>query len=286
MPDTFTAACIQNCAGADMDTNIGNVESLVREAAGGGAELACLPEFFSCLDLQDGRFDVGDLREEDHPALPRFQGLAEELGIWIQMGSLAIRQAGGKIRNRAYTIDTNGRIVAFYDKIHLFDVDLVGDESYRESENVEPGDSAVVAVTPWGTLGLTVCYDLRFPHLYRALAQAGAHFLTVPAAFTNTTGQAHWHILVRARAIESGAFVLAPCQCGSHGEAESYGHSLIIDPWGKILAEGGKEPGVIMADIDTTRVMEARRMIPALAHDREFHLPTTRATEIALVAGE
>jgi len=286
MSDAFKAACIQNCASANMGANLDDAESLVRKAADEGAELACLPEFFSCLDFRNGAFDVGDIEDEDHPALPRFQGLAEELGIWIQMGSLAIRTPGGRIRNRAYAIDRDGRIAAYYDKIHLFDVDLAGGENYRESETVEPGSSAVVAATPWGILGLSVCYDLRFAHLYRTLAHAGAHFLTVPAAFTKTTGQAHWHVLLRARAIETGAYVIAACQCGRHGEAESYGHSLIIDPWGRILAEGGEEPGIVIAEVDPGQVQEARRMIPALTHDQEFSLAKTDVSDITLAAGE
>tara|TARA_B100000676_G_scaffold309751_1_gene374251 strand:- start:769 stop:1473 length:705 start_codon:yes stop_codon:yes gene_type:complete len=221
-----------------------------------------------------------------NPALPEIQSLSEELGIWVQMGSLAIRAPGEKIRNRAYVINKDGCVVAFHDKIHLFDVDLAGGESYRESESVEPGASAVVAATPWGALGLSVCHDLQFAYLYRALAHVGVHFLTVPAAFTKTTGQAHWHVLLRARAIETGAYVIAACQCSSHGEAESYGHSLIIDPWGEILSEGGEEPGVIIADIDPYRVAAARRMIPALTHDREFSISKMRTAGVALAAGE
>ncbi len=268
-----------------MAANLAEAESLARRAADRGASLICLPEFFSCLDFRDGAFDVGARAEDEHPALPLFRGLARELGVWIQMGSLAVRSPDGKIRNRAYAIDDTGGIAAVYDKIHLFDVDLAGGESYRESETVEPGGSAVAVGTPWGVLGLSVCYDLRFAHLYRALAHAGARFLTVPAAFTRTTGQAHWHVLLRARAIETGCYVLAACQCGAHGEAESYGHSLIVDPWGRILAEGGEEPGVVVADVDPAGVAEARRMIPALTHDRTFSAPDRGALRIGLVAG-
>lgn len=285
MRESFKAACVQNCAGPDMAANLAEAESLVRHAAGQGASLICLPEFFSCLDFRDGTFDVGDRAEEEHPGLPLFRGIADELGVWIQMGSLAIRSPTGKIHNRAYMIDDRGGIAAFYDKIHLFDVDLAGGQSYRESRSVEPGASAVVTETPWGRLGLSVCYDLRFAQLYRALAHAGAEFVVVPAAFTKTTGQAHWHVLLRARAIETGSYVLAACQCGTHGEAESYGHSLIIDPWGCILAEGGEEPGVIVSDIDPAKVAEVRRMIPALTHDREFSVPDSDVPGIKLAAG-
>ena len=268
-----------------MEANLADTEALVRYAASQGASLICLPEFFSCLELRDGTFEIGDRIEDEHPGLPVVQRLAEELRVWVQMGSLAIRSPAGKIHNRAYTIGSNGEIVAFYDKIHLFDVDLTNGERYRESETVEPGALAVTAETPWGTLGLSVCYDLRFARLYRALAHAGAQFLTVPAAFTKVTGQDHWHVLLRARAIETAAYVFAACQCGTHGEAESYGHSLIIDPWGRILAEAGEEPGVIVADIDPTKVAEARHMIPALTHDRDFSTPDSTVSEIKLAEG-
>jgi len=178
-----------------------------------------------------------------------------------------------------------GAIAARYDKLHLFDVDLADGESYRESALIEPGAQAVLATTPWATLGLSICYDLRFPQLYRSLAQAGAEVLTVPAAFTKTSGQAHWHVLLRARAIETGCFVLAPCQCGDHGGGhETYGHSLIIDPWGRVLADGGEEVGYITAKIDLAEVAKARAMIPALGHDRDFARPETGETEQAVRA--
>jgi predicted amidohydrolase len=184
---------------------------------------------------------------------------------------LAIRRDDGRVANRSLLVDATGHVAARYDKIHLFDVDLGPSESYRESDVIAPGDRLVVAPTPWGRLGLSVCYDLRFPHLYRALAKAGADFLAIPAAFTRTTGAAHWHVLVRARAIETGCYVLAPAQCGTHAEGRlTFGHSLIVDPWGTVLADAGGETGVITAEIDAAQVAEARRRVPALSHDRAF----------------
>ena len=225
---------------------------------------------------------VGPHAEPAHPALAHFRALAEELGAWLLLGSLAITAGPGKIFNRSYLVTAQGAIAAHYDKLHLFDVDLADGESYRESALIEPGGAAVLAATPWATLGLTVCYDLRFAQLYRSLAQAGAEVLTVPAAFTKTSGQAHWHVLLRARAIETGCFVLAPCQCGDHGGGrETYGHSLIVDPWGRVLAEGGEETGFITAKIDLAEVEKARAMIPALNHDRAFEGPEADETEKA-----
>jgi predicted amidohydrolase len=274
MTTTFTAACIQNRAGPDMAASMAEATELVRAARNQGAELICLPEFFSCLKVTDREMETGPLPEAAHPALPHYRALAEDLGAWILLGSLAIAASAGKAINRSYLIGADGGIAARYDKLHLFDVDLADGESYRESATIQPGDRAVLAATPWGLLGLSVCYDLRFAYLYRALAQAGAAFLAIPAAFAKTTGQAHWHILNRARAIETGCYVLAPCQCGTHGgERETYGHSLIVDPWGRVLADGGGEVGFITAEIDPAEVAKARRMIPALTHDRDFADP-------------
>ncbi len=273
MSETFKAACVQNRAGTDMEANLAEAAELTRAACAAGAGLVCLPEFFSFLEVDANGLNVGPIAEDEHPALPLFAGLAGELEAWVLLGSLAIRTASGRINNRSYLIDAAGRVVARYDKVHLFDVDLAAGERYRESATVDAGDRAVLATTPWGTMGLTVCYDLRFPGLYRTLAQAGAGYLTVPAAFTKTTGQAHWHILLRARAIETGSFVFAPCQTGRHGKAETYGHSLIVDPWGEVLADGGEETGYITADIDPARIAKARHMIPSLQHDRPYTGP-------------
>ncbi len=280
MTATFTAACIQNEGLADMDASVAAATELVRAARAEGAELICLPEYFACYKAEASEVIVGAHAEPAHPALSHFRALAEELGAWLLLGSLAIAAGPGKIFNRSYLVTPAGAISARYDKLHLFNVDLADGESYRESALIEPGTRAVLAATPWATLGLTVCYDLRFPQLYRALAQAGAEVLTVPAAFTKTSGQAHWHVLLRARAIETGCFVLAPCQCGDHGGGrETYGHSLIVDPWGRVLADGGEEVGYITAKIDLAEVAKARAMIPSLDHDRNFEGPDAGETQ-------
>ena len=269
MTGTVTVACVQNCAGPEIGPSLEEATALVRAARAQGAELICLPEYFSCLKTSDDQFVIGALSEAEHPALPHFRDLARELGAWLLLGSLAIKAGPGKVTNRSYLVDAAGEIAARYDKLHLFDVDLADGERYRESAAVAPGSQAVVAPTPWATLGLSICYDLRFPYLYRALAQAGAQILTVPAAFARTTGQAHWHVLLRARAIETGCYVLAPCQCGTHGGGRpTYGHSLIVDPWGRVLADGGDETGIITATLDLAEVAKAQTMIPALQHDR------------------
>lgn len=273
MSDSFKVALIQNRAGADMAANLADASELAREAHDRGADLICLTEMFSCLDLRDGKLDAGPHPVEDHPAVGHFQALAAELGTWMQPGSVAARLPSGKLCNRAVMIDASGNVVASYDKVHMFDVDISETERYRESDTFESGDRAVLAPTPWGLVGMTVCYDLRFAYLYRTLAQAGASFLTVPAAFTRTTGEAHWHVLLRARAIETGCFVLAACQWGRHGEFETYGHSLVVDPWGSVLADGGTSRGVVMAELDPSQVSEARRRIPALRHDRPVAPP-------------
>lgn len=279
MTEPFTVACIQNCASASLAESVAEATELVRAAHAKGARFLCLPEFFACLEKRAGTLTVGEASEEEHRAPPWFRDLARQLDSWILLGSIAVRTATGKVRNRSLLIDARGRIAARYDKLHLFDVDLAGGESYRESEVFEPGARAVVTATPWGSIGLSVCYDLRFPYLYRALAQAGARFLTVPAAFTRTTGEAHWHVLLRSRAIETGSYVFAPSQYGSHGEADTYGHSLIVDPWGRVLADAGEGPGFALAEVEPRKVEEARRMIPALRHDRRFEGPERAARE-------
>lgn len=286
MSQRFKVACIQNNAGPDVLPNVQEVDRLVRSARGAGAEFILTSENFTCIEFGAERSLAKALPEAEHPAVPHFTKLAKELGCWLLMGSLTIKLSPTKVNNRSYLIDAAGRIVARYNKLHLFDVALREGESYRESATVEPGDRAVIAKTPWGTLGMTVCYDVRFPQLYRALAQAGAQFLTIPAAFTKTTGKAHWHTLVRARAIETGAYVFAPAQCGQHaGGRKTYGHALIVDPWGEILADGGETPGYIVAEVDGAKVAEARRMIPSLEHDRPFASPAARGTRLAQ-AGE
>jgi deaminated glutathione amidase len=273
----FRIACVQHCAGLDVATNLATLARLIEQAVARGADLVCLPEYCAAYGMKDGRLDVGARAEDQHEALQALRGQARRHRCWLLIGSIGVLAEDGRILNRSYLVDSDGVIRARYDKIHLFDVDLTRGESYRESGTIRPGESATVVATPFGRLGLTVCYDLRFPHLYRALAKAGADVLFVPAAFTRTTGQAHWHVLLRARAIETGAFVLAPSQCGEapDGKLARYGHSLIVDPWGEVLADGGEAEGVIAAELDRARVAEARRMIPALRHDRVFEVQTT-----------
>ena len=287
MSQIFTAACIQNCASADADASAARAEEMMREAAAKGADLLCAPEFFSCLDTQLSGLETDPHVESAHPMLPRFQAVAAETETWVLLGSLAVRGEDGDDRlfNRSFLIDASGQIIARYNKVHLFDIDLDKEEVYRESSQFQPGRSSTLAPTPWGLMGMTICYDVRFPHLYRDLAQAGAGILTVPAAFTKRTGEAHWHTLLRSRAIENACFVIAPCQSGVHGVGATYGHSLIIDPWGRILAEGdGEEEDIVMAEIDMAQVAKARRRIPSLKHDRDYAAPVT-PVELA-AAGE
>ena len=270
----FKAACVQLRSSDDVRENIQDASNLIRDAARQGAQFIATPEN-TTLMAPDGGAKLASSYDEAHdPALPAFTALAEELGIHLLIGSLAIKVSDSKTANRSFLIDPKGRITARYSKIHLFDVDLPSGEKYRESNTVAGGDTAVLADTPWGKLGLSICYDMRFPQLYRALAQKGAFMLTAPSAFTETTGKAHWHILLRARAIENGAFVLAPAQGGTHANGrKTYGHSLIVGPWGEILAEAGTEPGIILADIDPDAVTDARSRVPNLQHDRPFQGP-------------
>lgn len=269
----FTAACVQLRSGRDEEDNIASASALIREAAGAGADYVQTPETTNLME-RDRRALFSKLQPEDESkAVATFRALAAELGIWLHIGSLALRIDDATAVNRALLITPEGGIAARYDKIHMFDVDLDGGESYRESKHYRPGREAVLADLPWGRLGLSICYDLRFSHLYRTLAKAGANILAIPAAFTKQTGEAHWHVLQRARAIEAGAFVVSAAQGGLHQDGrETFGHSLIIDPWGRILAESGDEPGVILAEIDVSASAEARRKIPALTNDRPFEV--------------
>ena len=269
-----TVACVQANSGREIGPNIDAVLPLIGKARERGADLVLLPENVAMIEPIQAKQQEKALPEAEHPALAAFAEAASNLGVWLLIGSLAIRRDDERVANRSLLVDAAGRVVARYDKIHLFDVDLGPAESYRESAVIAPGDRIVVAETPWGGLGLSVCYDLRFPHLYRALAKAGADFLAIPAAFTRTTGAAHWHVLARARAIETGCYVLAPAQCGTHAEGRlTFGHSLIVDPWGVVVADAGEEVGIITAEIDAARVTEARRRVPALEHDRPFAAP-------------
>jgi deaminated glutathione amidase len=270
----FTAACIQLTAGPDLAPNIAEACERIREARAAGADVVLTPENTTMIEPRRALLLEKALPEAGHPAIPAFAGLAAELGIWLLIGSLAVRVEPTRCANRSYLFDPGGRIAARYDKIHMFDVDLASGERYRESANFRPGGAAVFADLPWGRLGLTICYDLRFPQLYRALAQAGADFICVPSAFTRPTGEAHWQVLLRARAIETGCYVLAPAQCGEHAEGrKTWGHSLIVSPWGEIVAAAGDAPAIITARIDPAAVAAARRMIPALAHDRPIEPP-------------
>lgn len=257
--------------GIDLTANIKAASSLIRDAKSKGAHFVATPEVTSLFEAESDRLFSKVSVQEDDVALKAFQALAAELQIWLLIGSMPIKVAERQCANRSFLISAAGAIAATYDKIHMFDVDLPNGEVYRESRNFRRGEKAVVADMPWGKLGLSVCYDLRFPQLYRALAKAGASFLTIPAAFTHTTGMAHWHVLQRARAIETGCYVIAPAQGGKHENGRhTFGHSLIVDPWGAIVAEAGDEPEVIIADIDPAKVAEARQRIPALTHDRPF----------------
>jgi deaminated glutathione amidase len=269
-----TVACVQTNSGPEVGPNIEAVLPLIGEAHAAGAELVLLPENVAMIEPDQAKQREKAIPEAEHPALAAFAAAAGRLGLWLLIGSLAIRRDDGRVANRSLLVDTSGRVVARYDKIHLFDVDLGTGESYRESAVIAPGDRIVVAPTPWGRLGMSVCYDLRFPQLYRALAKAGADFLAIPAAFTRTTGAAHWHVLARARAIETGCYVLAPAQCGTHARGRlTFGHSLIVDPWGVVLADGGEDVGVVTAELDPAKVADARRRVPALEHDRAFAAP-------------
>lgn len=272
--NAFRAACVQLCSSDDAAQNIRCASELIREAKAKGAHFIATPENTALMAADGGAKLEQSYPEETDPALPVFRALAAELGVWLVIGSLAIKVSDTKTVNRSFLIDPKGTVTARYDKIHLFDVDLPSGERYRESATVEGGAKAVTAETPWGRIGLTVCYDLRFPQLYRTLAQAGAFLFTVPAAFTQTTGRAHWQVLLRARAIENGAYVVAPAQSGTHANGRNtYGHAMIVSPWGEVLAEAGGEPGVIVADIAPGAAQDARAHIPSLLHDRPFKAP-------------
>jgi predicted amidohydrolase len=273
----FVAACAQMRSGRDPLKNRDDAVALVREAASQGAHYVQTPEMTSLVERsREALFEKIGPQERD-PTLGGLREVARETGVFVHIGSLAVL-AGEKVANRAFLIDAQGEIAASYDKIHLFDVDLPNGESWRESRTYSGADRAVLAETPWGHLGVTICYDVRFPALYRALAEAGASFLSAPACFTRQTGEAHWHVLQRARAIETGSFMISAAQGGKHEDGrETYGHSLIVDPWGRVLAEAGTEPGVILAEIDPSEVADARQRIPALGHGRPFKVEIAAA---------
>ena len=274
MAQKLTVALVQNNAGLDFDKNLADLQRLVRIAAGDGADLIAMPEYCSHYGMVDGRLAVGAHPIDQHPGLNAFQNLAKEVQRAILVGSIGVKADDGRVQNCSILLDGQGGLCACYEKIHLFDVDLAGGESYRESNDIAPGSRAVIASLGDVKIGLSVCYDLRFPHLYRDLAKAGAHCLTIPAAFTAKTGKAHWHVLCRARAIETGCFVIAPSQYGSNpeGKLQRYGHSLVVAPWGEVLADGGDGEGVVSATIDLAEVAKTRSMVPALRHDRPYSI--------------
>jgi deaminated glutathione amidase len=280
----FIAACAQMRSTRDPLVNRDEAVRLVSEAAAQGAAYVQTPEMTSLCERGREALFVKIGPPEQDPTLAALRETARARRIVIHAGSLAVT-AGEKIANRAFLIDEAGDIVAAYDKIHLFDVDLPNGESWRESATYTGGERAVVAATRLGAVGLSICYDIRFPALYRALAEAGAEILTAPACFTRQTGEAHWHVLQRARAIETGCFMVSAAQGGRHEDGrETFGHSLIVDPWGRVLAEGGTEPGLVMAEIDLALVAEARGRVPALKHARRFTVETLDRPTLAATA--
>jgi predicted amidohydrolase len=275
---SFRAGLIQMRSGRTPAPNLDAAVALIKEAKTAGADYVLTPEMTNIMEANRERLLEAIAPEENDSSLADFRELARALGIYLHLGSLAVKASAEKAANRSFLIDPKGEIVARYDKIHMFDVDVATGESYRESRSFRAGDAAVVADLPWGRLGLTVCYDLRFPALYRALAEAGSSFLSVPSAFTRITGEAHWHVLLRARAIENGCYVLAAAQGGTHENGrETFGHSLAVDSWGRIVAEGGSEPGLIMVEIDPAEVSAARTRIPSLQHGRRFEVTVPMA---------
>jgi deaminated glutathione amidase len=276
---SFTAAMVQMRTGLLPPGNLEQGTKLIREAAAQGADYVLTPEVSNMIQSNRQAMFENLAAEEDDLSLKAYRALAAELKIHLHIGSLALRASPERAVNRSFLIGPDGMVIARYDKIHMFDIDLPDGESYRESANYQPGETAVIADLPWGRIGLTICYDVRFPALYRALAESGASFLTVPSAFTVRTGEAHWHTLLRARAIENGCFVFAAAQAGTHeSKRQSYGHSLIIDPWGAILAEGSAtETGVFLARIDPAKVETARKTVPSLQHGRRFSMADPKA---------
>ncbi len=269
MSNIIKAACVQMTSGPDVEENLKAVEGLIREAAEHGAKLIATPEMTDSIRrYAKDKFEAAS----DAPAV-RFSELAQELGVWLLLGSAGVKVEDERLANRSMLFAPSGDMLAHYDKIHMFDAQLSRTEFYRESSNYKPGERAVVADCTDFKLGMGICYDIRFPHFWRDLAKAGADILSVPAAFTVPTGQAHWQVLLRARAIETGCFVIAPAQAGEHeGGRKTWGHSMIIDPWGKILAEKQSDIGIIMANLDLNEVQKARESIPALTHDRDYSL--------------
>ena len=271
MSQTLTAACVQIAATDVLQDNLNKADALIREAAGQGARFVATPEYFSGLHVEGRKTIPVAFDWPEHPVVAHYASLAKELKIRLLLGSVGVNNDNGKIRNRSVLLDENGAVAAFYDKIHLFDVDLGQGRCYRESDTMQAGGKAVVGEVGGLQIGMSVCYDVRFPQLYRHLAQSGADILTVPAAFTKRTGEAHWHVLLRARAVETGCFVIAAGQCGKvKNGGFQYGHSLIVNPWGEVLADGGEAEGVVLAELDLAEVAKCREMVPALHNGRDF----------------
>lgn len=279
MPDTLDVALIQTRTPATAEAALAHVAPLVREAASSGARFILTPEGTNLLEQRRDRRDAAITTEDADVCFQGLRRLADELGVWLLIGSAIVRSehdGDARAANRSLLVDPAGAVVARYDKLHVFDVDLPNGETYRESATIRPGDAAAVATTPWGGLGLTICYDVRFPHLHRQLAKAGASMIAVPAAFTRPTGEAHWETLLRARAIETGSFVLAPAQGGTHEDGrKTWGRSMIVGPWGEVLARADHDdPCVVAAKLDMSAVQRARQSVPALQHDRDFTAPS------------
>lgn len=283
----FTAALIQMRSTRKVDVNVAEASRMIREAAAAGAVYVQTPEMTNIMEAKREALFAAIEPEDTDPSLAAFRELARDLKIHLHIGSIAVKASPERAANRAFLIDPSGTVTASYDKIHMFDVDLGNGETYRESASYQPGENASIADLPFGRVGLTICYDLRFPALFRALAESGASFLAVPSAFTRPTGEAHWHTLLRARAIENTCYVLAAAQGGKHENGrETYGHSLIVDPWGEIVAEGGVDPGIITAVIDPAKVADARKRVPSLQHGRRFVLADhNRPDHLRLVKG-
>ncbi|MEM7302758.1 MAG: carbon-nitrogen hydrolase family protein [Pseudomonadota bacterium] len=282
MSRTAAIACLQTRPMPDFDSALAEAFTLAKSAIDAGAKFLALPEYCGGLKTEGAAFAPPAAAEGDHPFIVGMQELAKNNAVWVMIGSVAVPGPNGKVLNRGFVIDDRGAIRSRYDKIHMFDISLSETENYRESERVSAGGEATLVDTPFGVVGHTICYDLRFPNLYRDLAKAGAEILAVPAAFTKKTGEAHWHVLNRARAIENGCFVVAPCAIGPvEGGGEAYGHSLIVSPWGEVIADGSTLPGVVQANIDLDQVAEARAKIPSLINDRPFISATATPRKVA-----
>jgi predicted amidohydrolase len=265
-------ACVQISSQNDMAANLTKIKGFITDAAERGADLITLPENVAFMSANADELKANSYFEEEHPALNEIMNLAAKLGKWVLIGSIATKvNHSEKFANRSFLLNEQGEITARYDKIHLYQASVHGGESHNEGNRFVAGDKSAIADTPWGKLGMTICYDLRFPHLFRKLAKAGADFIAVPSAFTEITGKAHWHVLLRARAIENGCYIIAPAQTGSHpANRRTYGHSLIADPWGNVLSDAGEAEGVTVCTVDTEIVAKTRAQLPCLEHDREF----------------